>query len=623
MKKLLKHNISIFIYALLTVLFFTFSVSEDAFSLWPGQSSIAVRTGFLLLVFLAYKKIISSLSFTPNLLFIIFAIIISGVFSFASVMGVFYSADSGLSVLTPLTLWRASRLFLLFAGGFAFFYIMILALGSVSKFASHLSCPRVRRWSAFLFDEKCFLKSLIVIAVFWIPQIIVRYPCSVPIDSEMSLFQYYGLRTYTTQHPIIYTQLLGRFSDLGGLLGNVSIGLFALVLIQCVLLLLVLAYTIHTMKALGVPNWMLFIALVLFAVTPIFVGYATTLIVDVFYDTAILLLMDELTWYLFRQETYKKNWKHPALTACAVLGMYFRQNGFYVMAVLILFVAGRELYLVLRKKQTVSCALLILAVLVIPLGAGKMNTSYLHRKYNATRVSTRAMLAMPLQQTARYMVYHSDELSDEELEAIHNVITYTPEEFAEKYNPYNFDGIKKGFSYKVSKKELLTYLQTWFKLFLRHPETYINATLNQNYVLFSPLKDNSKYYGTARQRLEKITDPDFSTLYQDIISHQGIKQKLTQFYIDFCKIPVLGLYVNQGLISLLLLAICLYALCEKNGRLLLLGLPLLLTLAVTFVGPAAYGHPRYTFPIMYAMPLFFGIFLVRRKFETVKNTNIK
>lgn len=609
MKKILKNNIFIFIYAFLTVLFFSFSVSEDSFSLWPSQSSIVVQTVFLIAMFFVYKKILSALSFQPGLLFIILAALISSVFAFASVMGVFYSADSSLGMLSPMTAGKLLRLLVVFAGGFSFFYIAILGISTISGFVSGLSFPRIRRWTAFLFDKKCFVKSLIVIGIFWLPQILVRYPCSIPVDSEVCLFQYYGLRKYTTQHPIIYTQLLGRFSDLGEALGNVSVGLFLLALLQCILLLLVLAYTIYTMKQLGIPNWMLFITLFLFALCPIFAGYAVTLIVDVFYDTFILLLTDELAWYLFRQDCYKKSWKHPVLTAVAVLGMFFRQNGFYVVAVLILFVASRELYLIIRKKQTFTCAVLILAVLIIPLGIGKINTSYLQKKYNATKVSTRAMLSMPLQQTARYMVYHSDELSSEEKAAIQKVINYTPEEFAENYNPYNFDGIKHGFSRKASKKDLLAYLQVWFKLFLRHPETYINATLNQNYILFSPLANNSKYYGTAPQKLTQITDPDYSAVYKTIKTHKSIKQKLTSYYINFCKLPVAGFYVNQGLLNLLLLAICLYALCKKNGRLLLLGLPLLLTLAVTFVGPAALGHPRYTFPIAYGMPLFFGLFL--------------
>ena len=81
------------------------------------------------------------------------------------------------------------------------------------------------------------------------------------------------------------------------------------------------------------------------------------------------------------------------------------------------------------------------------------------------------------------------------------------------------------------------------------------------------------------------------------------------YYRQFDNIPFLGLYVNQGVMTLLLLGICLYALFDKNPRLLLLALPLLLTLGVTFIGPAAYGHPRYLFPILYSMPLLFGIFL--------------
>ena len=197
--------------------------------------------------------------------------------------------------------------------------------------------------------------------------------------------------------------------------------------------------------------------------------------------------MDELTWYLFRKEHYKKNLTHPLLTSAAVLGMFFRQNGFYVVAVLILFVAGRELYLIIRKKQTFACAVLILAVLIIPLGIGKINTSCLHKKYNATSVSTRAMLSMPLQQTARYMIYHSDDLSAEEKKIIQKVIDYTPEEFAENYNPYKFDGIKHGFSKKASKEDLLLICRFGSNCFYAIQRPILMLTLNQNlYFVQSP-----------------------------------------------------------------------------------------------------------------------------------------
>ena len=61
----------------------------------------------------------------------------------------------------------------------------------------------------------------------------------------------------------------------------------------------------------------------------------------------------------------------------------------------------------------------------------------------------------------------------------------------------------------------------------------------------------------------------------------------------------------------MLLIIFLYALVEKRGKLLFLCMPLLLTLAVAFVGPMVLRQARYTYPIMYGLPLLFGLFLTQ------------
>lgn len=616
MAKIQKNTIFIFLCAILTAAFFTFSVSKDGFSIWPSDSSVLIRTGLLIFIFFVYKKILSSLSFTPNIFFIILASIISAVFSFASVMGKFYYVDTWLTPIGTLSASVLFRLGLLFAGGFCFFYIMILAVSLVSGFISGRSFTGIRRISSILFDEHCFSKSLGIITLCWIPQIILRYPFVMPFDGLTSLLQYYGIKPYTTQHPIIYTLLLGHFADLGNFLGNTSIGLFLLVLLQCIVFLLVLAYTIHTMKKLGVPFWMLLTTLVLFSIAPIFSAYATTLIVDSFYDAFILLLINELVWYLFRPESYLKNWVHPVLTFVSVLGLFFRHNGTYITVILIFFTICRELYVIICKKQSIRRSLLILAVLILPLCIGKINTNLLYQKYEPEKISTRAMLAMPLQQTARYIHSHQDDLSSEELESIQKILKCSPQEWAAKYQPYSFDRIKIYFDSKASTDDITAYLKTWFKLFFRHPGTYINATFNQNYFLFSPLCYNIRYYDSITDNLDQITQVDFSTVYKDSAALQSAKETLTVCYKDLSTFPVVGLYMNQGVMDFLLLVICLYALYEKNGRLLLLGLPLLLTLAITFVGPAAYGHPRYTYPITYAMPLFFGMFLIRKNVST-------
>ena len=55
MPQILKHDLSIFIYAILSTLFFTFAFTEDhVFSLFSGSSVIS--SCILIVLFLAYKK---------------------------------------------------------------------------------------------------------------------------------------------------------------------------------------------------------------------------------------------------------------------------------------------------------------------------------------------------------------------------------------------------------------------------------------------------------------------------------------------------------------------------------------------------------------------------------------
>ena len=229
-----------------------------------------------------------------------------------------------------------------------------------------------------------------------------------------------------------------------------------------------------------------------------------------------------------------------------------------------------ELYRIHKKEQTLRWTLTILAFLVVPLCIGKVNTSLLHSRYHATSVSTRAMLALPIQQVSRYVASYGEEMEAEDLAAIRKVLTWDVAEYQEKYNPYNFDGIKRGFNFNATKEDLAGFLKTWLKLFFKHPETYINATLNQNYCLFSPLKDNDKYYGQVRKGLNKIKNMDFSAVYELQEKTADMNQKLTDYYYLFPKLPLIGLYVNQGIMTLMLLGICLYALFDRNPKLLLL-----------------------------------------------------
>ena len=298
MPKILKHDLSIFIYAILSTLFFTFAITEDyVFSLFSGSSVIS--SCILIVLFLAYKKIIRNQPEISGIFFQILAGIIVIVFTICSIMGVFYSADTSLKSAIASQKLVLPELLLVFLGGAIFFRIMLKAVGSLPHLHNIKIPETFETLFSFLFEKKCFLKSFIVMGILWLPHLIIRYPFTVPIDSEVSLLQYYGVRPYTSQHPIIYTQLLGRFSDLGTALGSPVIGLTILAFIQALCLLLVLAYTISTMNRFNVPRHWLFGTLIIFSVSPVIAGYVTSLLIDIFYNAAILLLIGGIAGYFY------------------------------------------------------------------------------------------------------------------------------------------------------------------------------------------------------------------------------------------------------------------------------------------------------------------------------------
>lgn len=77
---------------------------------------------------------------------------------------------------------------------------------------------------------------------------------------------------------------------MGAALGSPVIGLTILAFIQALCLLLVLAYTISTMNRFNIPRHCLFGTLIIFSVAPVIAGYVTSLLIDIFYNAAILLL---------------------------------------------------------------------------------------------------------------------------------------------------------------------------------------------------------------------------------------------------------------------------------------------------------------------------------------------
>lgn len=621
----------IFLYAVLTYFFLTGRVVKTHLRLFPNKNVSPIYSFIIVGVFVLFYALSKKFTSVFALWQKILIAFLSSVFSFMSVVGIFLSSKSTIGFFRYQTMhanWY--RTIIIFAGGFFLFSYLFIAC-DVIRHAYRTSGPvpktgRVKelldKFYAFFFEKgSCFIKSVVIITIIWLPQLLIRYPGALPIDGANGLLRYYGTINYTTQHPVIHSILIGICTDIGFALKNPGLGLFLFVLLQTAAMILVLSYTIHIMNRLGVPRWFIAFTLLLFCVLPVFSGYTTTIVQDMPYTIAILLLVDELACHLFFPESHRSV-IHYLFIAAAVFGSFFRYNGLYIILAVLFFMIIYELFMIKQKKHKILISAAVILSIFIPLFSGKAGLEYLEKRLNAENVSSRAVFSLPIQQTARCFAVNGDSIRNDIYQGIRGVLNWEASQYKEIYDPLSFDSVKGGFNTDASSEEIAAFLKSWLKLIKHYPDDCISATLAQNYCMFSPMFTPFQYYDSVAKNLNDCTTRDFSSVYKDSFLHSALNKILTMWYRFFCRLPLIGLLVNRGLYVFLLLALCLYALFDKNYSYLILCVPSLVTLAITFVGPTVYAQQRYTFPVLYCIPLLFGLFISRRS-EADTNLEVK
>ena len=84
--------------------------------------------------------------------------------------------------------------------------------------------------------------------------------------------------------------------------------------------------------------------------------------------------------------------------------------------------------------------------------------------FKIPNTSIREALSIPFQQTARYVKYHGDDVTEEERKIIDHILEY--DTLAENYQPDLSDPVKNKYNKYTTREELKQYFKVWFKMFL-------------------------------------------------------------------------------------------------------------------------------------------------------------
>ncbi len=528
--------------------------------------------------------------------------ILSLLLSFFAVIGISFTIESDCSLIFGSLKNFVFTIFLFLLLFFLFKIIINLLFRVLNNLKLKKNTNTKDNKLSSIFNKHPFIYSFLIIIICWLPYIIAFCPAILSPDPSNQIRQFYKIKTeyndyaislndnvyITNHHPIAHTILLGVCTKLGDVLFNSqNTGLFIYSVIQIIIFASVLSYTIVYLKELKIPEFIHKVALLIYAFVPAFAFYSMTAVKDTIFSSFIILYI--IHFYNFFRSKEKINKKEMILTILTIFFVIlFRNNGIYVVILSFPF-------LLLLRKNSKQILLVILISCCFYFSYDKVLLPAL----NITPGSIREVLSIPFQQTARYVKYHSDELTLQDIKNIDKILEY--DTIASRYTPELADPVKNKFNKYTSKEDFKNYFKTWSKGLVKHPGTYIEATINNTYGYFYPGKINWYIYYKFDDRL---VVSGFDYRYN---SFGQLRYFLALFGLIFPFIPALGFIVNIGFNVWIILFMLFYLLYRKRKEWIILT-PSLISILICFASPAN-CYFRYAMPYVFSMPLLIGIFI--------------
>ncbi len=458
-----------------------------------------------------------------------------------------------------------------------------------------------------------FLIIVFALIILYIPYNLISYPGIFMGDSRFQICQAFPELHYTERfngqinllsedvfitqhHPVMHTLLIHWCIVVGDYIKSFNFGIFLYSMLQETALIICVAYVVRVLFQNGKIikfKTCIFIVIIYFFAHPLIHRYMFLLSKDIIYSTFFLLLLVFL-FLLFSNSEQFCRWHIIGILFSCIGMILFRNEAQYVL--LLAFLTIAITYPKFRKEAFFfSCTILLISVTLF---------HFIYPALGFTPGSRREMFSVPFQQTARYVKYHSNEVTEEERRAISAVLNY--DSLAEDYNPNLSDPVKDKFKDQATNQDLLCYFKIWAEMLLKHPETYVQATMNNYYQYFYPGKARfSNYsYEWSSECIEKI-----NRIISEIKKEIHIWDKsftgrsLSDFmYISLRNFPLVSLFMTPAIYTWIVILLFSYSIYHKNIYASCLLLFPLSIIVITLLSPVNGYYGRYSYPLIVALP---------------------
>lgn len=441
------------------------------------------------------------------------------------------------------------------------------------------------------FKKNFWKKCVVFLLLCWLPYIVIDLPGSLPYDGYRQLNMAMGIQKMSNHHPYLMSLFLGKIFALGRNV-NDNFGIFLIVIFNSLFSASIYAYVVKCLKLWGATPKIYLSTLLFYGLIPMWGGFVQAVIKDTLYFPLFCL------YFIAYINLFQKLKTKQKITCFfliqyiifSVLLMISRNNGFYIVF------PATFLLLLVNRKNSLSLMITLLCIFSINIGYNKV----LLPKNNVEAGGIQEMLSVPFQQTARFVKYYGDELSDADRSAIDHILDYS--KLTEKYNPDKSDPVKDTIRSNITKNEWKAYAKVYLEMLKKHPGVFIQATINNIYGYFYPpykckVLLSYNYYIESKPQ---VATGDLNIYYYNTNS---IWREYLIAYSNFWQLsPGFAMLQSPGFYTwILIILIVILVKVRMYKELIVMSVPIL-HLAICVVSPVN-GLLRYAMPLMAITPL--------------------
>ncbi len=458
--------------------------------------------------------------------------------------------------------------------------------------AEHIRLPDTPAKAARYVDLLTFCFLLLC----WIPVFLAVYPGFFVYDAQDEWVQV-ASRTFYTHHPLAHVLLLGGIvCAVHKATDSYNLGIACYTLVQMVIVSGGFTCLLSFMRRKKIARGIRILSLLYFAFFPVVVMFTLCSAKDTLFTVALLmLLLVLLDMGSDADKFFSSGRKMFLFVAFAVAMMLFRRNGAYAFAFMV------PVLLVCHRGHIRKVSLLLAAAFASYFLISGTLTIALH----AQGGESQELLTVPIQQLARTYKFNRDVFSEEDIEALHEIL---PEEALALYNPKLSDPVKIRFRNEAFAADRSRYIGLWLRVGLKKPLSYLNAWLVNSYgfwypdtvidvyagnTVFTFTYEDSSYFGY------EVEEPGYRDSKIPWLDEAYRKLALE---ISQEKIPIWSMLYSPGAIFWGIAYVFTYVLYRRKYHLVIPYLMVLLTWLTVLLGPTYL--PRYVLIFWFGLPLF-------------------